>query len=462
MFGLNSQLEQLDQKGTPIRLGFIGAGAMGMNFIGQTIMAPGMEPRIIVDLEIEKCIRALKLSGIPEKKIAVCKTVKEARKALNDKKIICTTDADIIFNDNNIDVVIEGTGNVNAGTKFCFDAIHHKKHVVSLSVEMDVVVGHILKMFAENAGVTYTGIYGDEPGVIKLLFDTVKSLGFTVVAAGRGEPGDSNKLRWNPETVKTIIEERAKKRGFDPNKMKVNPYMFGSFYDGSKMNEELTMLANATGLVPDIRGTHGPIVSYDEFSIKVPKLFDLKENGGLLNQYGVVESVGIPFDIPNGNGIGIGAIWCFVVVTSKIESVIQGLKFHGSGGPGPNWVWWEPIHWVASTAPISIAYAFLYNTPTITPIGNKRAAETITIAKKNLIAGEVIDDIGGYCVAGRIEKARIAKAENLLPFGLSIGCKIKRDIKREEPLTYNDVEFQNTESLVFQLRLLQDKLFGVL
>ena len=40
---------------------------------------------------------------------------------------------------------------------------------------MDVVVGHILKYFADNAGVVYTGIYGDEPGVIKLLYDSVKS-----------------------------------------------------------------------------------------------------------------------------------------------------------------------------------------------------------------------------------------------------------------------------------------------
>lgn len=451
MFGLNDQLELLDQKGTPIRLGFIGAGAMGMNLIGQTVMSPGMKPLVIIDLKMENCVHALTLSGIPENEIAECKTVEEAQKAINSGKYVCATDVSILYEVDNVDVVVECTGNVNAGTRFCFDAIRCKKHVVSLSVEMDVVVGHILKMFAENAGVTYTGIYGDEPGVIKLLYDTVKSLGFTVVAAGRGDTGNSE-LRWNPETVKTLIEGRAKKRGFDPDKMRVNPYMFASFNDGSKTCEELTMLANATGLLPDVRGTHHPTVTYEEFSVKVPKLFDLKENGGLLSQYGVVESVGIPG--------GVGPIYCFVVVTSKVESAIQGLKYHGSGGPGPNWVWWEPIHWVANTAPISIAYASLFNIPTVAPIGNKRAAETVTMAKKDLAAGEVIDDIGGFCAAGRIEKARVARAENLLPLGLSTNCKLKRDIKQGEYLTYDDVEFQNTDSLVFQLRLLQDKLFG--
>ncbi|MGB4609802.1 MAG: hypothetical protein WBH77_04175 [Saccharofermentanales bacterium] len=453
MFGLNDQLELLDSKGTPIRVGFIGAGAMGMNFIGQTIMSPGMKPMVVCDIDIDKSVHALTLSGISEKQIAECKTVSEAQKAIDAGKYVCTTNADIIYKVDNIDVVVEGTGNVAAGARYCFDAILHKKHVVSLSVEMDVVIGHILSILAKNAGVVYTGIYGDEPGVIKLLYDQVKSLGFTVVAAGRGDTGNSE-LRWNPETVKPLIDGRAEKRGFDPDKMKINPYMFASFNDGSKTNEELTMIANATGLVPDVRGTHHPIVSYEDFTTKVPKLFDIKENGGLLSQYGVVESVGIPG--------GVGTIYCFVVVTGGVESAIQGLKYHGSGGPGPNWVWWEPIHWVANTAPISVAYAALYNIPTIAPIGRKRVAETITMAKKDLKAGDVIDTIGGYSVVGRIEKARISREENLLPLGLSTNCTVKRDIAQGEYLTYDDVEFYDENDFVLQLRRLQDNMVGVL
>jgi len=453
MFELNNQLEYLDEQETPIRLAFIGAGAMGMNFIGQTVMAPGMEPRVIVDIKAENAVHALLLSGIPENEIALCNTIAEAQKAFNEGKYVCTNDVNVIYEVDKIDMVCECTGMVSAGTKYCFDAIRNKKHVVSLSVEMDVVVGHILSMFAKNAGVTYTGIYGDEPGVIKLLYDQARALGFTVVAAGRGDTGNSE-LRWNPDTVKDLIEGRAKKRGFDPDKMRVNPYMFASFNDGSKTCEELTMLANATGLVPDVRGTHHPMVSYEEFAVQVPKLFDKKENGGLLNQYGVVESVGIPG--------GVGPIYCFVVVTSNVESATQGLKYHGSGGPGPNWVWWEPIHWVANTAPISIAYAALFNIPTVAALGNYRAAETVTMAKKDLRAGEVIDDIGGFCAAGRIEKARIAKQENLLPLGLSTKCTLKRDLQQGEFLTYDDVEIADTDDLVFQLRRLQDNLFGVL
>ncbi|MGD8401680.1 MAG: NAD(P)-dependent oxidoreductase, partial [Bacillota bacterium] len=293
MFGLYDQLKNLDEKGTPIRIGFVGAGAMGINFIGQTVMAPGMAPQIVVDIKIENCIKAWKQSNIPERDIVVCDTLEDAQKAIKDNKKVCSTNFDIIVNNKDIDVVVEGTGNPEVGTNYAFRTIMNKKHFVTLSVEMDVVVGYILKRLADNAGVTYTGIYGDEPGVIKLLYDTVKSLGFEVIAAGRGDTGNSD-LKWNPQTVLPLLEGRSKKRGFDPKKMTVNPYMFASFNDGSKTNEELTMVANATGLVPDVRGTHSPMIEYNEFSVKVPKVFDLKERGGLLNQYGVVESTGIP------------------------------------------------------------------------------------------------------------------------------------------------------------------------
>ena len=187
MFELNKQLEQLDEQGTPIRLAFIGAGAMGMNFIGQTVMAPGMEPRIVVDVKVDNAVHASYFFTIP-KTISLCaRRLRKLRKRLMKGKYVCTNDVSVIYEVDNIDMVCECTGVVSVGTRYCFDAIRNKKHVVSLSVEMDVVVGHILSMFAKNAGVTYTGIYGDEPGVIKLLYDQAKALGFTVVAAGRGD-----------------------------------------------------------------------------------------------------------------------------------------------------------------------------------------------------------------------------------------------------------------------------------
>ncbi|GAH90752.1 unnamed protein product, partial [marine sediment metagenome] len=52
-----------------------------------------------------------------------------------------------------------------------------KKHVIMLNVETDVVVGLILKKLADNAGIVYTVSAGDEPGVIKELYNFARTLG---------------------------------------------------------------------------------------------------------------------------------------------------------------------------------------------------------------------------------------------------------------------------------------------
>jgi predicted homoserine dehydrogenase-like protein len=96
----------------------------------------------------------------------------------------------------------------------------------------------------------------------------------------------------------------------------------------------------------------------------------------------------------------------------------------------------------------------------IAPKGDKRAADVITMAKKDLEVGEIIDQIGGLCTAGRIEVASISRNQNLLPFALAAGAKVKTVIPKGGFLTYADVEFQDNQALMLQLRKLQDKLFG--
>ena len=116
----------LDKGGNPIRVAFIGAGAMGTNFIGQTVLAPGMDPRIVVDLKIENCVKAWIQSGILENQIVECKNEKELEKALKAQKKAVTSNFDIVANREDIDVVVEATGNVNAATKIAFESIRHK------------------------------------------------------------------------------------------------------------------------------------------------------------------------------------------------------------------------------------------------------------------------------------------------------------------------------------------------
>ena len=133
----------------------------------------------------------------------------------------------------------------------------------------------------------------------------------------------------------------------------------------------------------------------------------------------------------------------------------------GNGPKGvSNRLFYDCEHWVSVQAPITVAVAAIDHRAVIAPQGNKRAADVIAMAKKDLEPGEVIDEIGGFCTTGRIEVASIVRKENFLPFALASGAKIKRAIPREGFLTYDDVELADEQSLFVQLRNLQQGLFG--
>jgi predicted homoserine dehydrogenase-like protein len=89
--------------------------------------------------------------------------------------------------------------------------------------------------------------------------------------------------------------------------------------------------------------------------------------------------------------------------------------------------------------PTTIARAVLFGDATITPLGAP-AVDVITTAKTDLKGGQVLDGLGYYMTYGQCENADVAREQKLLPIGLAEGCRVKRDIARDEVLTYDDVE----------------------
>ena len=447
MFGINERLQQLQREGTPIRASLVGAGAMGAGLVIQMAKAPGMEVDLVADLEVERAREACRQAGVPDSAIVECETVEEARKALRSGKKVCTRKAEIAWSIDELGLLIEATGVPEVYAGIVFGAIRNKKHVVTLNVEGDVCVGHLMKTFADNAGVVYTGIYGDEPGCMMSLFTEAEALGLEVVAVGRNDMGGS-KLEWNKETIVEALKDAPQR------KMIKNTAMFASFCDGSKTNEECCMMANATGLKPDVRGMHGPVVSFEEFSHEVPRLLDLKKNGGILNSLGVVERIGVPGDPV------IAPLWVFVVVRGETEyEKVQMGKATGCMGLNHR-ILYMPYHYLDVQAPLTVAYAALVHQAVIAPRGNRRAADTITMAKKDLDAGEVIDEIGGFCATGRIECASVARRDRLLPFALAEGARLKKPVPKGGFLTYDDVELKDPQALIVQLRNMQERVFG--
>jgi predicted homoserine dehydrogenase-like protein len=129
-------------------------------------------------------------------------------------------------------------------------------------------------------------------------------------------------------------------------------------------------------------------------------------------------------------------------------------------GEGPYYCFYTPYHLCHFEVPNTVARAVLFDDATIAPMGAPHV-EVVTIAKKDLKAGEEIDGIGHYMTYGVCENADIADAENLLPLGVAEGCILKRDIKKDAALTYDDVEVPEGR-LIDQLRKEQKEYFGTL
>ncbi|MHC1684564.1 MAG: NAD(P)H-dependent oxidoreductase [Clostridiaceae bacterium] len=430
MLGLNYKLQELEAKGEFICTGVIGTGQMGRGMVSQMILMKGMKPSIVVDINIESAKKALINAGIDEKEILLAETQEAADQWAMQGKYVIASNIDFVTQSKAVQVVIDATGVTEVGAKIALDTITNKKHIVMLNAEADCVIGPILKKLADNAGVVYTGAAGDEPGAVKELYDFAVAMGFEVRVVGKGKNNKVD-LDCNPDTVM----EEATRRG-------VSAHMLTAFKEGSKTMVEMALMSNATGFIPDVRGAHGIAGTVKE----LPAKLSLKEEGGILNKYGVVDYV---------NGIAPGV---FVIVSSPLPEVNHEMQYLDMG-PGPNYILYRPYHLCSLETPLSAAMAVLDHKATIAPIAGL-VSEVVTVAKKDLKAGQNLDGIGGYTVYGTLEKADVAKEMNLLPVGLiSRETVLKTDVKKGELITYDMVEL-NEDSLVYQLRKLQDKMFN--
>ena len=429
MLGMNYRLKELQENNKPIRVGIVGAGQMGRGLISQLYKMKGMTPSVICDIDVEKVLYAFTKSNITKDDYIITNKLSQANDAINKGKIVVSEDKCIASFVEGADAVVDATGFTDIGAEIAIDTINNGKHIVMLDVEADVVVGPILKQKADKAGVIYTGSAGDEPGAVKEMFDFCEALAFDIKVIGKGKNNEVDHS-CTPDSIRDYAISRG-----------VSPKMQCSFSDGTKNMVELCCMANSTGLVPDVRGGHGPKSDIKE----LVKILSLKEEGGILNNYGVVEWV---------NGIAPGV---FCIISTDLEFVHHELQYLRIGD-GPNYVLYRPYHLCGMETPLTIARAVLDKANTIVPMKGL-VCETITVAKKDLKKGEKIDGIGGFSTYGTIDKREIAKELNALPIGLiNSNTVMAKDVKKGEVVTYDDV-ILDEDSLVVKLRQEQDKIF---
>jgi len=401
-----SELQRREAQGNPIRVGIVGAGATARAIALQLgTPVPGIRLAGIANRTAQHAERALREAGISQWRNAG--TTSDAEAAIRKDLPVITDDPHVLTRCGAIDLIVEVTGSVDFAASVVLDAIGHAKPTVLVNAELDSLIGPLLKSKADEAGVVITHTDGDEPGVAMTLFRYVQTVGLRPVAAGN--------IKGMVDYYRTPDTQRGFAEKHDQDVRKVT-----SFADATKLSMETTVLANATGFSVARRGMCGPACGY------VRDLANLLPADAMLNGGIVDYSVGAA---PHTGG--------FVVVYEENPFKKTQLAYYKLGD-GPFYVFYTPYHLPHIQLPSTIARAVVHADPTVAPLAGP-ACEVVTVAKRNLKAGETLDGVGGFTSYGLIDSHRAARAIDALPIAMSDDCVVLRDIRKDDVITAADV-----------------------
>jgi predicted homoserine dehydrogenase-like protein len=409
--------------------------------ICQTALMKGMANAVICDIRPDAAVRAYTINGVPRETIVIADKAAAINEAIRAGKPVVTANTSAMP-ELELDCVVEGTGVPEVGAEVAYRCIQAGRHIIMLNVEADVVIGPILHQMAQRAGVVYSVSSGDEPGLITELVDRWGGLGFEIVAVGK-TPASLGKmdLYCTPET---LAEEAAR--------LKVNPHFLVTFRDATKTAIEMSCIANATGLIPDVRGMHGPQAGIYEMA----SVFRLKSEGGILNNRGIVDYAR-PLKHADGSIDYLRSVTpgIFVVVRATHPQIQQDLGYFDVVHTGEYFTFYTPYHLVTNEIPLSIVWAVEDREPTVVP-HHGLLAEVLGAAKADLPAGTTLDGGGGFTLYGVNDLACVAKREGCVPLGLLDGATLVKVAQRDQVITADMVELK-TDTMLHHLRRIQDQ-----
>ncbi len=426
--GLARELARRADEGRPVRIGVIGSGEMGTDLVTQCMLMKGVTLSAIATRRPATARHAIEIAYGEASRFAETTSQAAATAAIEAGRIAVTA-PDIMVANPLIDVVVDATGKPGVAADYDLMAMQNGKHVVMMNVEADVTIGVWLKKQAEKLGVVYSVGAGDEPSSCMELIEFATALGYTIVAAGKGK---NNPL--NHDAVPDDYREEAERRN-------MNPRMLVEFVDGSKTMVEMCAIANATGLVPDRPGMHGPNADRDQMA----KVLIPRADGGILSRKGVV-------DYTIGKGVAPGV---FVIVEATHPRIIERMDdLHV--GKGPYYAFFRPYHLTSLEVPLTCARAVLTGKPDMVPL-DVPVAEVCAVAKRDLAAGERFDSIGETMYRSWTMTAGEARAARAVPCGLLEGGRVLAPVHKGELLTYANAEPDRSTKL-YELRRLQEDL----
>jgi predicted homoserine dehydrogenase-like protein len=425
MIIIDRALEARAAASDPIQVGLVGAGALGRGVARQFITsATGQRLAAIANRTLDHAAEAWTTSGTDRPSVVDDAAALDA--AIRAGRPVVTTDPLVLCASEEIDAIIETTGTTDYGARVALAAIENGKHVF-INAELEATLGPILAVRAAARGVIVSSLDGDQPGTQMNLYRFARGMGFEPLVCGNIK-GLQDHYR-TPETQRGFAERYG-----------LSAMMATSFADGTKISFEQAVVALSTGMRVAQRGMLG--YEHDGHIDEMTGRYDvdaLRALGGIV-------------DYALGPRPAPGVFVFAAQGDARQRAYLDFFKM----GQGPLYSFYAPYHLAHMEAPSSVARAVLFGDPVTSP--STPTVEVIALAKRDLHAGETLDGIGGYLSYGACEDAIVARDEGLLPMGLAEGCRLVRDVARDQAIARADVELPPGR-LADVLRREQDEVF---
>jgi predicted homoserine dehydrogenase-like protein len=445
-----------------VRACLVGAGEFGRSLLGRAARQPWLELRIVVDRSAEAAAEGMAKAGVARNAIAPCETAASARAAFAAGKSVAAGRLDVVL-ELPFNILVEASGQPEPAAVHALAAIESGRHVAMVSKEADVVVGPLLAAAAAARGLVCSPIDGDQPSLLIGLITWAELLGFEIIAAGKAseydfvfDPASGTILsngrlievpRFNElwslgeRPVPELVALRAEQAAALPQHL--SPDLC-----------ELAVVANATGLLPDVPDFHAPIARIAE----VPSILATREQGGLLAGTGrldVFHCLRLAEEISFAGGV-------FVVVRCEDAASWKVLedKGHILGRQKDTAMLWLPRHLLGMEVGTTLLEAVLLGASSGGPC--RPVVDLVGRARHDLARGVVLSAEGHHheiaALAPELQPSAAIRANAPVPLYLLHGRRLQRDVAGGELIGLADVEMDPGAPL-FAMRRRQDAFF---
>jgi len=432
---LFQKLKARAAEGRPVRVAVIGVGKFGSMYLSQAPRTPGIHVVAVADLSPDRARASLARVDWDAHRLSATSLAQAAREG----STFVTDDAAAVIASEFIDIVIDATGSPAAGIAHALLCCEHRKHIIMVNVEADVLAGPLLARRAKEAGIIYSMASGDQPALIAEMVDWARTIGMEVVCAGKGTKYLPVYHQSTPDTVWGHYGFSAEQvAGGD-----FNAQMFNSFLDGTKSALEMAAVANGCELMPPKDGLYFPPCGVDD----LPHILRPHTGGGILTQKGTVEVVSsIERDgRPVFRDLRWGVYAVFEAPSKYVMDCFQqyGLKTDASGKYA---AMYKPYHLIGLELGISVASIAVRQEAT--GATGEWLGDVGATAKRALKKGEKLDGEGGFTVYGKLMQTADSLRIRALPIGLAHNMVLKRDIAAGAVVTWDDVDYDASKQAV--------------